>query len=160
MVPDAPLRSHGPVRPSLLLAAAVLAAGTARAGDGLERYRSVDTARVRTSVYVARVTLNAPHFVRTGDTYVSSYEVTVFPYSFLDERGRIEISVPDRVLREFAAGRPFDFTGRAVRSDGKVRRVEGHVVPAGPSEGRIRVRVRVTRHIPLDFETTYTLTGS
>jgi hypothetical protein len=149
------------LRPSILIALlAVLPPGRAGGGDPLGHYRLVDVAPVTTFVYVARVSMEVPRFTRSGTTYESTYAVKVFPYSFLDEHGRLQITVTDETLGRFAAGRPFNFTGRAIRADGRVRKIEGRVYPTGPSAGRISVRVHFTRHIPLDFATTYTLPGA
>jgi hypothetical protein len=65
----------------------------------------------------------------------------------------------DKLLRA-ARGEPVDFTGRGVSSSGDERRVEGRATPTGPSGGRIRVRIYVTRRISLTFDTTYELRGA
>jgi hypothetical protein len=137
---------------------ALLAASAARADDAsLAPYSSVDVAPVSTWAYVANVTLAVGRFVRHGDTFTSTYSARVFPYFFYNEQGSLKIKVPDAVLREFAAGRPFDFAGSAVRSDGKERPVDGRVAPIDASSGRIRVRLFYTRRLVLVFTTTYRL---
>jgi len=123
----------------------------------VDRYAVVEVAPVRTFIYVASVRLMVPRFVRTGDTYASTYAADVFPYSFWDEHGRLEINVSDATLRDFARGLPFSFTGHAIRSDGARRRISGRVIPGDSANGKIEVKIFVSRHLSLSFETTYHL---
>ena len=48
---------------------------------------------------------------------------------------------------------------RHAGAGGERRRVEGHATPTGPTNGRIKVKVYVTRRIALTYETTYELRG-
>jgi hypothetical protein len=145
-------------RPILTLLILLPLPRAARADDSsLDRFAVVEVAPVKTTIYVASVTLLVPRFVRHGDVYESTYAANIFPYFFWNEQGRLEISVTDDTLRQFARGKPFSFMGHAIRSDGTVRRVEGHVTPGDAANGKIEVRVFVTRHISLAFDTTYHL---
>jgi len=108
---------------------------------------------------VASVTLTVPRFVRRGGIYESTYSAQIFPYYFWNEAGRLQITVSDQTLRRFARGESFSFSGHAIRSDGTIRKVEGRVTPLGPATGRIEVRVFVTRHLSMAFDTTYRLPG-
>ena len=129
------------------------------AGSGLDRYAVVAIAPVTTSLYIASVSLSVPEFVRHGQTYESTYTAKIFPYFFWNEGGRIRIDVTDETLRRFARGESFSFSGHAIRDDGTTRRVTGFIAPDNPSSGRVTVRVFVTRHHALAFETTYRLAG-
>lgn len=139
---------------------ALLASAPLRADDSLARFNVVDIKPAVIPIIIATVTMTMPPFVRTKDTYASTYSAKVFPYFFYNEKGRIWIVVPEDLLRRAAKGQPVDFVGHALSDSGDERRVEGHAVPTGPWGGKIRVRVFVTRRISLNYDTTYTLKGS
>jgi hypothetical protein len=147
-------------RPAMVIAAILAASGARGASDAsLARYAEVDVATVRTFVYLASITLTVAPFLRQGETFEAAYSAKIFPYFFYDEKGKLRITVSDETLRQLAAGNPFDFTGVAVRDDGRERPVDGHVTPIDPGTGRIRVRLIYSRHIVLAFTTTYRLPG-
>jgi len=135
----------------------VLAPAARSADAALDRFSIVEVAPVKTSIYIASVTLAVPRFVRQGEIYESTYTANIFPYFFWNEEGRLQIAVTDAALRHFARGGSFSFGGSAIRSDGTVRKVEGTVMPVDPVSGKIEVRVFVTRHLSLAFDTTYRL---
>jgi hypothetical protein len=112
---------------------------------------------MRTSVYVASVLLTPGPFVRTNGVYVAEYTAEVFPFSFYSENGSLRIAVSDGDLDRLSRGLSFAFEGRAIRSDGRERRIDGRVTPLGPATGRIRVRLVVNRYLILVFDTTYRL---
>jgi hypothetical protein len=144
------------LRPILLLALLIAPAGRAAAGEpALDRYAVVEVAPVSTFIYLASVRLDVPRFVRTGGTYASTYAAHIIPYYFWDEHGRLEIEVSDAALLQFSRGAPFSFTGHAIRSDGVRRRIAGRVTPGDAANGKITVRLYVSRHLSLNFETTY-----
>lgn len=130
------------------------------AEDGLSRYNVVDIKPSVASLYIASVTMTMPPFVRKQSVYSSTYFAKVFPYFFYSERGRIWIIVPDADLKRVAQGMPVDFVGHALSDSGEERKVVGHAVPTGPTGGRIRVRVFITRRIALNYDTTYELKGA
>jgi hypothetical protein len=101
--------------------------------------------------------LSASRFIRHDQTYSADYQAKVFPYFFFNEGGRLFIEVPDSALREIADGRSFDFVGRAIRRDGRVRRVTGRVTPTSPTAGNLKVRLIVNRYLTLVFDSTYQL---
>lgn len=121
----------------------------------LEKYRRVEIAPTKTSIYIGTVSMTLPVFERHGDTYSSTYSAKVFPYFFYNERGEISISVPDSDLVRLQHGERVEFTGRGLSSDGEERRIEGHATPADPLSGKIKVRVFVSKKIQLIFNTTY-----
>jgi len=138
-----------------------LAAAPLRGGeDGLERFNVVDIKPSTTSLIIASVTMTMPPFTRKRAVYSSTYYARVFPYFFLSEKGRIWITVPDDDIRRASLGQPVDFVGHALSESGEERKVEGHAVPTGPTGGKIRVRVFVSRRISLNYDTTYELKGS
>jgi hypothetical protein len=109
----------------------------------------------RTSIYVGTVTLTTSPFVRLPGRYEAAYAAKVFPYFFYNEAGTLSVDVADEMLDALARGEPFDFKGRAVRSDGTERRVEGRATPVEPPNGKLKVRVFVSRRVELIFNTTY-----
>jgi len=135
------------------------AAPATSAGDALARFNVVAIRPTTASIFIGTVTMTMPPFVRRDGVFSSTYTARVFPYFFWSESGRIWIVVPGDKLLRAAKGEPVDFTGRGVSSSGDERRVEGRATPTGPSGGRIRVRVFVTRRIYLNFDTTYELRG-
>jgi hypothetical protein len=130
------------------------------ADDALARFNLVDIKPSVASLFIASVTMTMPPFVRKQTVYSSTYFAKVFPYFFYSERGRIWIIVPDDELKRAAQGLPVDFVGRALSDSGEERKVVGHAVPTGPTGGKIRVRVFITRRIALNYDTTYELKGA
>jgi hypothetical protein len=124
------------------------------------RFNQVEIKPTTTSLFIASVTMTMPPFVRQNAVFASTYSARVFPYFFWSESGRIWIEVPEGKLRQVERGEAVDFTGRGVNESGERRRIEGHATPTGPAEGKIRVRVFVSRRIYLTFDTTYVLTGT
>jgi hypothetical protein len=146
-----------------LLAPLVLVLAAATPGRGadaaLARFNVVDIKTSVASLYIASVTMIMPPFVRRDAVYSSTYYAKVFPYYFFSEKGRIWIIVPEADLRRAAVGQPVDFVGHALSDSGDERKVEGRAVPTGPSGGKIRVRVFISRRISLNYDTTYELKG-
>jgi hypothetical protein len=132
----------------------------ARAEESLSRFDVVDIKPSTASLYIATVTMTMPPFVRKNVVYSSTYAAKVFPYFLFNEKGRIWIIVPDEDLRKVSLGLPVDFVGHAMSDSGDDRKVEGHAVPSGPTSGKIRVRVFITRRISLNYDTTYELKGA
>ena len=114
-----------------------------------------------TSIYVGIVSLTIQPLTRRDGVYRSDYAVKVFPFFFYNERGSISIEVSDDQLRRLERGETVSFNGHASNSNGKARRIEGHAVSeaAGADHGKIKVRVWVSKHIELIFNTVYRFTG-
>jgi len=127
--------------------------------DPLARYNTVAIKTASTSIIIGSVTMTMTPFQRKKVVYSSNYYAKVFPYFFYSERGRIWIVVPDEDLRKVAHGESIDYKGHAISDSGEERRIDGHATPTGPYTGKIRVRVFVTRHISLTYDTTYELQG-
>lgn len=119
---------------------------------GFER---VVVAPTKTSIYVGTISMTMPPFVRKDGRYEAAYVAKVFPYFFYNEHGLLSVEVSDEMLAALARGEPIAFKGRAVRSDGTERRVEGKATPGDARSGKLKVRVFVSRRIELIFNTTY-----
>ena len=111
----------------------------------------------RTSIYVGTVSLTMPAFVRQGTAFESTYDCKVFPYFFSNEHGTLRIEVSDSELETLQRGQPIDFRGGAKNHRDDDRTVEGRATPDSATEGRLKVRVRVSRRIELIFNTRYRL---
>ena len=142
-------------RGSVLCLALALAASAAAAGSDPGRYDRVEIAPTKTSIYLGTVTMTMPPFVRRGDHFESTYSAKVFPFFFLNEKGRITISVTDDALRRLARGESIDFAGQGVAPNGDFRRLTGRAAPSDANSGRLTVRVSVSKRIQLIFHTTY-----
>jgi hypothetical protein len=136
------------------------AASLPAASDPMAKYGLVAITPAVANIYIATVSMEFQPFVRHNAVFSSTYSARVFPYFFYNERGRIWIVVPDDMLRRVDRGESVDFAGRAISDSGDERRVDGHATPTGPSTGRIRVRVFVSRRISLTYDTTYELRGA
>ena len=161
--PSRPAGQIRPVRKSLAPLVLVLLALTAPlrgAGDPLDRYSIVAIKPATMSIYIGTITMSIPPFVRKNAVYASTYSAKVFPYFFYNESGRIWIVIPDQDLKRLDQGFPIDFVGHGVNNSGETRRVEGRATPTGPTGGKIRVKVYVTRRIALTYDSTYELRGA
>jgi hypothetical protein len=116
-------------------------------------------APAKTSIYVGSVTLTVAPLTRQGASYASTYTASVFPYFFFTEAGTFQIEVSDADLFRLASGQSIDFTGLAVRADGVVRPLACHADPHSLADGRVKVRVYVSKRLILVFNTTYHISG-
>lgn len=121
----------------------------------LAPYARVEIAPTKTSIYIGRISMTMPAFVREQGRYASTYVARVFPYFFLGEEGRLTIDVSDESLHALARGERIEFRGVAHNTQGEARRVEGAATPADAASGKIKVRVFVSKRIQLIFNTTY-----
>ncbi len=144
-------------RLALALAACALAAPLTALEPVLSAYAQVDVPPMKTSAYVASVTMEIGSFRWENGVYRSTYSATVFPYFFMDETGRIEVYVSEEALRRFEKGESISFTGRAIRSDGKERAIDGKAIRLDGRSGKLKVRVPVARGLALVFNTLYSL---
>jgi hypothetical protein len=123
------------------------------------RYRRVEVAPTKTSIYIGTVSLTLPPLERRQDEYTTTYEATVFPFFFYNETGRLRIECSDEQLRRLERGERVAFQGRAQRADGSEHRVEGTITPTDATSGQAKVRVFATMSVELIFNTTYHFTG-
>jgi len=146
-------------RPLPVVLCALALAFVARGAEApLSYFDKVDIDPAKTSLYLGSVTMTMPTFARKNGVYDAPYSAKLFPYFFLNEKGRLFVEVSDEMLRKLERGEPIEFKGRAVRDDGVERRVEGKATPADAASGKIKVRVFVTKKLELIFNTTYRFT--
>lgn len=123
--------------------------------DTAGQYARVDVAPTKTSIYVGVVSMTMPTLARHGGTYEAPYTASVFPLFFYNEKGRLFIDISDAQLDQLAHGAAIEFSGRGVRDDGAVRTVTGKATPTDAQSGKLKVRVWVSKHVELIFNTTY-----
>lgn len=87
------------------------------------------------------MTLKAGEFRRKGDDFVADYEATVFPWSFMNESGRITMHVPAPLLAQLQNGGTIAATGEGVNHRGRTRRVTAQAIPTDASSGRLKIRI-------------------
>ena len=129
--------------------------GSRAADPRLARHARVEVAPTKTSIYLGSVAMTMPAFSRTNGAYESEYAAKVFPFFFYNETGRLRVEISDDALRQLERGEAIEFKGRAVRTDGAERRVEGKATPSDAKSGKLKVRVFYSRRIELIFNTTY-----
>jgi len=148
-------------RSAAIAAILLAAAAPLRSADDIPpRFNQVEIRPTTSSIFIGTVTMTMPPFVRRDTVFSSTYMAQVFPYFFWNESGRIWIVVPADKIRRVVQGEAVDFTGRGISESGDERKIDGRATPTGPSGGRIRVRVFVSRRIFLAFDTTYVLEGA
>ena len=138
--------------------ALALAAGAAEAEAPFSTFARVTIEPTKTSIYIGTVAMTMPPFVRKNGTYESTYAAKVFPYFFSNEKGTLAITLSDESLRKLERGEPVEFSGLAVNTVGEERRITGKATPeegAHGLRGKIKVRVFVSKHIELIFNTSY-----
>jgi hypothetical protein len=143
----------------VLVVILALAAMGAMGADALARYDRVTIAPTSTSIYIGSVSMTMSPFDRQGGTFEATYDARVFPYFFFNEHGRLRIPISNEQLQALARGEAIDFSGEGTRSDGTPRRVEGRATPFNDTQGKIKVRVFVSKHVQLIFNTTYRAGG-
>ncbi len=114
---------------------------------------------MKTSIYVGSVTLTTGEFIRTADSFSTTYEAKVIPWFFWGEKGSITINVPATDLELLGQGQSISFTGHAENHKKKPRKVSGLAQPADASSGKIKVRIQVD-DMELIFNGRYLLAGS
>jgi hypothetical protein len=128
-------------------------------GETDARYNKAAVEPVKTSIYIGYVKLTAPLFTRTRTGYVSSYKASVFPFFFLSEHGQLTIAVSDDDLQRLAHGGTVLFNGQAQNSDGETRVIVGRAVPQDATQGKLTVRLFISKQTQLIFNTTYRFVG-
>jgi hypothetical protein len=125
----------------LCLLLALGAVATLRADLAFLAAPRVTVAPMKTSIYVGSVTLLTTDFAPQGEGFAATYEARVRPWFFWGETGKIYIKLPATDLTRLALGQTVEFTGDAANHKNKPRTVTGRAQPAGPTSGKIKVRI-------------------
>ena len=146
------------VRRFVCILSGLLAFGAFAADESLARYNHVTVDPAKSSVYVGSVTMSFTPATRKAGVYEAEYAAKVFPYFFLNEKGKLFLAASDETLRKLAHGESVDFSGHGVSENGVERRFEGRVTPADATSGKLKVRAFVSKRINLVFDMTYRFT--
>jgi len=88
----------------------------------------------------AKATLIVGPLTRTNDLYVGDFKVTVFPFFFKSDRGRLAINIPDEALAAADQGKTVSFSGTSTSTkNGIVRRIEITAMPMDRDHGTVRL---------------------
>ena len=134
---------------------AVLALVARAADDSLARYDHVVVESAKTSIFIGSVTMSFSPSTRNGGVYEADYSANVFPYFFMNEKGKLYLDAPDEALRKLAHGETVEFAGHGVSADGKPRRFDGTAKPTDAASGKLKIRAYVSKRIELVFNMTY-----
>jgi hypothetical protein len=86
----------------------------------------------------AKATLIIGPLTRTNGVYAGDFKLKIFPYFFKSDRGRLAISVPDKVLAAADQGKTVAVTGTATSTkNGTVRHIEITATPKDHDHGTI-----------------------
>src|SRR6185436_8838578 len=80
-----------------VLCALSLVLATRGAEAPLSRYDKVDIDPAKTSIYLGSVTMTSPTFARKNGVYDAPYSAKLFPYFFLNEKGRLSVEISDEM---------------------------------------------------------------
>ena len=88
-----------------------------------------------------RATLTIGALRRTNGIYWGNYELTVAPYFFKNEKGRLAINVSDESLARVTQGKGAVVTGTSTTSGygGPARHIDATATPAGNDRGRLKL---------------------
>lgn len=118
-------------------------------------YDQVEIAPARTSVFGGSVSLTIAPLAATPTGFASTYRVRVVPFFFLGEKGQLSIELSPDQLQQLATGVATTFVGRAENKAGEVRHIEGRADPIDDRSGNVSVRIVVSKHSELNFQSTY-----
>lgn len=120
--------------------------------------RSIIVAPSSTKILLGSARLVVGTLNRKPGKYVGDFEVTVFPYSFKNEKGTLVLFASDEAVRQVQKGKPVNFTGKATNAaDGSIKIVKGTASPTSPDRGRVTFSI-LTPDGELTFNTTYHFT--
>ena len=88
-----------------------------------------------------KATLTIGLLQREKGVYTGTYKITVNPYFFKNENGRLAILVSDQILAQAAEGNVVTVTGTATASGrgGETRRIEVIATPAAEDHGSLKL---------------------
>ena len=87
--------------------------------------------------------------------YAGDYQLKVRPYFFKSETGSLLLAASDDAVRKLQAGKPINFTGKAVtREDGRIHIVLGRATPSSGDRGSVTFSI-ITDDAKIVFNTSY-----
>ena len=112
---------------------------------------------MKTSIFIGSVTLVTGAFTRGDDSYTSTYDAKVSPWSFWSESGTISLDIDAGDYERLRAGETIELTGEAHNRKGKLRAITARAEPTDATTGKIKVRI-IASGSTLVFNGTYTVT--
>ena len=92
-------------------------------------------------IAAGKATLTIGSLQRTNGIYSGDYKVSVTPYFFKNEKGRLAIAVSDESLTKASQGKIVAITGTATTSgdNGKARHIDATATPASTDHGKLKL---------------------
>lgn len=92
-------------------------------------------------ITTGKVTLTIGTLLRTNGVYLGNYHITVSPYFFKNEKGRLAIIVSDESLAKLSHGKVVAIIGTATSSgkNGASRHIDATATPADLNHGKLKL---------------------
>ena len=92
-------------------------------------------------IAAGKATLTIGALQRTNGIYTGDYKVSVTPYFFKNEKGRLAIAVSDESLAKASQGKVVTIIGTATTSgqDGLTRHIDATATPASTDHGKLKL---------------------
>jgi hypothetical protein len=92
-------------------------------------------------ITAGKVTLTIGTLLRSNGVYLGDYRITVSPYFFKNEKGRLAIVVSDESLAELSHGKVATIIGTATTSGkgGTSRHIDATATPADLNHGKLKL---------------------
>jgi hypothetical protein len=111
-------------------------------------------------ITAGKVTLTIGALQRSNGVYLGDYHITVTPYFFKNEKGRLAIIVSDESLAKISHGKVAAIIGTATTSggDGASRHIDATATPADANRGKLKLWFKGGNR-EMIFEPDYHLAG-
>lgn len=121
------------------LGASTLAAPPATNSASANRVLIIDPSSM--PIAAGKATLTIGSLQRTNGIYSGDYKVSVSPYFFKNEKGRLAITVSDESLAKANQGKVVAIIGTATTSgkDGLTRHIDATATPANLDHGKLKL---------------------
>jgi hypothetical protein len=107
------------------------------------------------TVSFGRASLTVDPLIYKSRLYLGDYQLSVFPYFFMSEKGRLELGAPDDTMQKLLGGTAVAFTGKASNNkQGKPKVITGKITPITKTQGSVTFSV-VTDNGLMIFNTSY-----
>jgi hypothetical protein len=113
------------------------------------------------AITAGKVTLTIGSLQRSNGVYLGEYHITVSPYFFKNEKGKLAIIVSDESLAKISHGKVAAIIGTATTSGkgGESRHIDATATPADPNRGKLKLWFKGGNRVMI-FEPAYHLAGN
>jgi hypothetical protein len=113
------------------------------------------------SITAGKVTLTIGSLQRSNGVYLGNYRITVSPYFFKNEKGKLAIIVSDESLTKISHGKVAVIIGTATTDgkNGEIRHIDATATPADPDRGKLKLWFKGGNR-EMIFEPAYHLAGT